>query len=113
MSGVSTRLIERLDRPAIRLARIDNYRRFDALLAPGVPRVFSRLPDGVCPLFFPIRVDDKPAAARALRRRGIDALEFWNDSVESGAEMSADASFLRKHVLELPIHQDLTPRHLA
>jgi hypothetical protein len=27
--------------------------------------------------------------------------------------MSPPARFLREHVLELPIHQDLTPRHLA
>ena len=26
--------------------------------------------------------------------------------------MGADAQFLRRHVLELPIHQDLTPRHI-
>jgi CelD/BcsL family acetyltransferase involved in cellulose biosynthesis len=45
--------------------------------------------------------------------RGVDALEFWNDSVEpGGAEMSAHARYLRTHVLELPIHQDLTPDHV-
>jgi hypothetical protein len=78
-----------------------------------VPRAFSTLPDGVCPLFFPIVVGDKAAAARALQQRGVDALEFWNESMESGDEMGPDARFLRRHVLELPIHQDLTPRHLA
>jgi hypothetical protein len=26
--------------------------------------------------------------------------------------MGPDAQFLRRHVLELPIHQDLTPRHI-
>jgi hypothetical protein len=26
--------------------------------------------------------------------------------------MGSDARFLRRHVLELPIHQDLTPRHI-
>jgi CelD/BcsL family acetyltransferase involved in cellulose biosynthesis/dTDP-4-amino-4,6-dideoxygalactose transaminase len=113
MSSVSARLLSRLDCTAIRRTRIENYRCFDALLDPVVPRVFPRLPDGVCPLFFPILVDDKPAAAQALQRRGVDALEFWNDSVESGAEMAEDARFLRAHVLELPIHQDLTPKHLA
>jgi len=58
-------------------------------------------------------VSDKQAAARALQQRGIDALEFWNDSMDSGAEMGPDARFLRAHVLELPIHQDLTSRHMA
>jgi dTDP-4-amino-4,6-dideoxygalactose transaminase len=113
MSGVSARLLERLDFGDIRRRRVDNYRLLDSLLAPTVPRVFSELPDGVCPLFFPILVRDKAAAARMLQHRGVDALEFWNESMESGREMGPHALFLRKHVLELPIHQDLGPRHLA
>ena len=113
MSAVSARLLERLDYAAIRRARVDNYRRLDAQLDPTVPRVFPALPEGACPLFFPILVADKHATARALQRRGVDALEFWNQSADSGAEMAGDAHFLRAHVLELPIHQDLTPRHLA
>jgi dTDP-4-amino-4,6-dideoxygalactose transaminase len=60
-----------------------------------------------------VLVPDKHAAAEALRQRGIDALEFWNESSDSGREMSANARYLRQHVLELPIHQDLTPRHIA
>jgi len=113
MSRLSTRLLERIDCHDVRRRRIDNYRRLDAQLDARVARVFPRLPDGACPLFFPVLVADKPAAARALQRRGIDALEFWNESMDSGREMSADARFLREHVLELPIHQDLTPRHIA
>ena len=113
MSGVSARLLDRLDFDRIRRSRVENYRRLDAQLDPAVVRVFPGLPDGVCPLFFPILVPDKPAAARALQQRGIDALEFWNESTEGGGEMSADARFLRAHVLELPIHQDLTPRQIA
>jgi dTDP-4-amino-4,6-dideoxygalactose transaminase len=113
MSGLSARLLERLDFGDIRRRRIENYRSLDAQMDASVERVFPSLPDGVCPLFFPIIVDDKAAAARALQQRGVDALEFWNDSMESGSEMGPDARFLRQHVLELPIHQDLTPRHLA
>jgi hypothetical protein len=33
--------------------------------------------------------------------------------MESGEEMGPAARFLRSHVLELPIHQDLTPDHIA
>jgi dTDP-4-amino-4,6-dideoxygalactose transaminase len=113
MSPVSERLLDRLDFEDIRRTRIANYRLLDATLDSRVVRVFPELPDGVCPLFFPIVVPDKPTVASALQQRGVDAIEFWNDSVESGGEMSADARFLRAHVLELPIHQDLTPRHIA
>jgi dTDP-4-amino-4,6-dideoxygalactose transaminase len=113
MSGLTARLLDRLDFGDIRRRRIENYRQLDAQIDASVERVFPSLPDGVCPLFFPIIVDDKAAAARALQQRGVDALEFWNESMESGSEMGPDARFLRRHVLELPIHQDLTPRHLA
>ena len=64
-------------------------------------------------LFFPVMVPDKTDAATALRRRGVDALEFWNDPVGDGSEMSPYARFFREHVLELPIHQDLSPRHVS
>ena len=90
-----------------------NFRRLADALRGRANLVLPDLDDGVCPLFFPVLVADKHAAATALRQRGVDALEFWNDGVErDGAEMSADARFLRAHVLELPIHQDLTAAHV-
>jgi dTDP-4-amino-4,6-dideoxygalactose transaminase len=113
MSRVSERLLTRLDFGDIKRRRVANYRQLAECLGPDVIQVFREVPDGVCPLFFPIVVADKHEAAEALRARGVDALEFWNDSVEPGGhEMGADARFLRRHVLELPIHQDLTSRHI-
>ena len=113
MSKLSERLLARMDVVDIRRRRVENYRRLAERLSPDVIQVFPSLPDGVCPLFFPIVVADKHLAAEALRARGVDALEFWNDSVEPGGhEMEPDARFLRRHVLELPIHQDLTARHI-
>src|SRR5262249_12207028 len=110
MSPLSHRLLDRLDFAEIKRRRIENYRRLAAQIDQNVIPVFPQLEDGVCPLFFPVLVPGKHAAAVALQQRGVDALEFWNDSVEPrGSEMSADARFLREHVLELPIHQDLTP----
>jgi len=113
MSRLSARLLAGFDYEAIRQRRVDNYRRLDGLLDQSVSRVFPTVPDGACPLFFPIVVPDKQATAERLRSCGVDALEFWNDSSEPGGqEMGLDAQFLRQHVLELPIHQDLTPRHI-
>ena len=113
MSAVSNRLLDRFDYDDIRRRRVENYRRLaDRLSGEAVP-VFPSVPEGVCPLFFPVLVSDKHGTAERLRARGVDALEFWNDSSEPGGhEMGPDAQFLRRHVLELPIHQDLTPRHI-
>jgi dTDP-4-amino-4,6-dideoxygalactose transaminase len=113
MSPLSQRLLRTLDFADIKRRRVENYRLLADLLGNSVIQVFPDLPAGVCPLFFPIIVPDKHEAAEALRARGVDAVEFWNDSCEPGGhEMSADARFLRRHVLELPIHQDLTARHM-
>ena len=51
-------------------------------------------------------------AAGALRVNGVDVLEFWNHGARSGDPEGENARFLRRHVLGLPIHQDLTPRHI-
>ena len=48
--------------------------------------------------------------AEVLRSRGVDALEFWNHG--AGRIESGNTAFLRAHVLGIPIHQDLTPRHI-
>lgn len=113
MSRLSARLLTGFDYAAIRQRRVDNYRTLSALLDPAVMQLFPTVPDGVCPLFFPVTVPDKHTAAEQLRARGVDALEFWNESSEPGGhEMGPNARFLRRHVLELPIHQDLTPRHI-
>jgi dTDP-4-amino-4,6-dideoxygalactose transaminase len=113
MSPVSTRLLRRLDYSDIRRRRAANYRQLLQELDSHVFPMFPALPDRICPLFFPVIVPNKAAAATALRRRGVEALEFWNDPVGDGSEMSAQARFFREHVLELPIHQDLSPRHVS
>jgi dTDP-4-amino-4,6-dideoxygalactose transaminase len=113
MSRVSQRLLARFDYDAVRRIRVANYRRLADHLDGFAEPVFSSVPEGTCPLFFPLLVHDKHATADRLRARGVDALEFWNDSCEPGGhEMGPDARFLREHVLELPIHQDLTARHI-
>ena len=84
MSPVSQRLLERFDYGDIRRRRVENYRRLAERLGGDAVPVFRTLPDGVCPLFFPVLVDDKHETAERLRARGVDALEFWNDSSEPG-----------------------------
>jgi dTDP-4-amino-4,6-dideoxygalactose transaminase len=114
ISDLSLRLLDRVDLQRVRQRRIANYQTLSTQLGCRVSRPLPEPAAGVCPLFFPILVPNKRAVVDKLARRGVDALEFWNDSVEPGGrEMSAHARFLRKHVLELPLHQDLTERHMT
>lgn len=113
MSRLSMHLLDRFDYGAIRTRRRENFTRLATLLAGEATLVRETLAPGTCPLFFPILVPDKRAAARALWASGIGAVEFWNagDPAAVGCRY-ADAHFLREHVLELPIHQDLRQEQL-
>ncbi len=114
MSPITEWLIARCDFAAIRAARIENCRRLMAALDGSVTPLWPDLPEGACPLFYPILVGDKPAAAAALREHGIEPLEIWNSGVAAfDAHASENARLLRAHVLGLPVHQDLTARHIA
>ncbi|HZS36395.1 MAG TPA: aminotransferase DegT, partial [Polyangia bacterium] len=98
----------RFDLEMVVTRRRRNFRRLSEAL-DGVVRVIGApLAPGVCPLFVPIRVDDKPAMLRALARRGIDAIDFWGiGDAAAGAAEYPDAARLRREVLELPCHQSL------
>jgi hypothetical protein len=118
MSEISLRLLRHLDVERVRDRRIGNYRRLASALAGRARPLHRQLPEGACPLFFPIMVENKPETAEVLRGCGIDVLEFWNHGAEAAGFEPRDlprhscAPYLRQHVLGLPIHQDLTPRHI-
>jgi dTDP-4-amino-4,6-dideoxygalactose transaminase len=107
MSRVSDRVMKGLDYEEIRWRRRNNFNLLKERLDGRVTMPRGELSDGVCPLFFPLLVREKYATAEALRRKGIEAVEFWNDSLDRPA-IGPDASYLRTHLLELPIHQDVT-----
>ena len=107
MSAFSDRVMRSLDYEHIREQRRNNFLLMRNKLEGRVTMPRQDLEKGVCPLFFPILVKDKHAAARALWQQGIGAVEFWNDA-QDNPSVGADARYLRSHVLELPIHQDVT-----
>jgi perosamine synthetase len=107
---LSWEVARRCDPEEIRRRRRANYGLMLEVLGGRVAAVKETLEEGVCPLFFPLLVADKAEAVRRLAERGIDAVPFWNqgDPAASGRAFSEER-FLREHVLELPVHQDLTP----
>jgi hypothetical protein len=108
MSGWSEGLLARLDYKAIRQIRRKNFALLADLLAESGITPWRELEAGTCPLFFPLLVKDKAAAARKLREAGVIATELWNEGDPMSAQLEGRASrFLRRHVLELPIHQDV------
>jgi dTDP-4-amino-4,6-dideoxygalactose transaminase len=116
MSVASERLIKRFDFDGIRRRRVANYQTLASALNGHVKPLHANLADGVCPLIYPIVVDDKSSTAKSLRQAGIEPLEFWNHGADRSDLGSDSVRYLRSHVLGLPVHQDLSPRqidHLA
>jgi dTDP-4-amino-4,6-dideoxygalactose transaminase len=108
ISEFSNIVMRSLDYERIRQKRRSNFLLMRDKLQGRVRMLREDLEEGVCPLFFPLLVRDKQAAARALHQKDIGAVEFWNDRQDNPA-IGPDARYLRAHVLELPIHQDVTP----
>jgi hypothetical protein len=113
MSSLCHWLLAHFDYEMIRSRRRENFQGLGHRLWGKINLLPVKLAEGVCPLFFPILVEDKKAVAADLTRRGIGVVELWNegDPEANGAD-SEDALFLRKHVLELPIHQNVSEAQL-
>ena len=109
MSSISTKVMRGLEYDLIRRRRRENFLLMQRRLQGRVTMLRNDLEEGVCPLFFPILVQDKHSAARALWQRGIGAVEFWNEGdPQADCHSGSDARYLRAHVLELPIHQGVS-----
>jgi dTDP-4-amino-4,6-dideoxygalactose transaminase len=105
--------MRRFDYSRIVERRRQNFMLLADRLGGVVPLVRADLQEGVCPLFFPILVSDKRATARALQTYGVEAIEFWNQGDPQAEARNQGASqFLRRHVLELPIHQEVSTERI-
>jgi dTDP-4-amino-4,6-dideoxygalactose transaminase len=113
MSGVSHRILAGQDVDAIVAGRRRNYELLSDLLSDVAPPLQGRLPAGVTPLFYPTRVPSKRAVLARLRARGIEGRNFWEYSEPMlPAGLFPEMDELRRTVLELPIHQDVTPERI-
>lgn len=114
MSRVSRLVLENLDYDRIVEARRRNFALLLARLREFAPPVQAALPRGTCPLFYPLVCEDKLAVAARLAARGVETVDFWSrghPSCDRAAFPEVDG--LRRRVLELPIHQDLTAEDMA
>jgi perosamine synthetase len=117
MSAASHLVLRNQDVATILERRRRNYFHLYATLRDVAPPVTGELKPGVCPLFYPMAVDDKAGAMARLLARGVETVDFWrlrHPALPAGAFPEVDR--LRERVLELPVHQDLSPadaEHIA
>jgi hypothetical protein len=110
MSALSHCVLRNQDWAGIVERRRRNYFLLYAMLRDRAPPVTGELSPGVCPLFYPMPAPDKAGAMARLLARGVETVDFWrlrHPAVPAGEFPEVDR--LRESVLELPVHQDLSP----
>lgn len=113
ISRMTKFLINRVEAEKIVRRRRENFLYLSRLLEGKVWMPFTDLPEGTCPLSFPIFARDKQDVYSRLISERVETITFWsvgNPDIPEG--MFPEVDFLRKHVLELPIHQELEKRQL-
>jgi perosamine synthetase len=108
MSPLCHNLLRRFRYEKIKEARRRNFEVIADRLRGRMALIDLNLSKGVCPLFFPLLVKDKHNAADRLSKRGIETIEFWNVGQSDADPRESASAFLRRHLLEIPIHQDVT-----
>jgi perosamine synthetase len=114
MSAIAKRIARAQDCSDIVAVRRRNYFYLLGALRDLSTPLFSELPPGVCPLFYPLVVQNKADAMERLRARGIETVDFWRDfhpACDGG--QFPEAAQLRRTILELPCHQDLNPDQMG
>jgi hypothetical protein len=110
MSQVVLRLAEGMDLERACLRRRHNYGVWlDALSRRrGLDIVFGDLPDGICPMVFPVLVDDVETFTRQMSDRGV-MTHLWPPLPEEVLDnpIYPVANYLARHMLILPVHQSI------
>lgn len=106
-------LLDRFDPTLFVARRRDNFTALLAALDPAVQVAVRELPQGACPLSLPVLVPDKPRVQARLLEDGIQTVNFWSQwHANIPQEAFPEVSFLRRHLLEVPIHQELNREHM-
>src|SRR2546425_12736394 len=77
MSAASHLVLRNQDTAIIVERRRRNYFLLYAMLRDVAPPVTGELKPGVCPLFYPMPIEDKAGAMARLLARGVETVDFW------------------------------------
>jgi dTDP-4-amino-4,6-dideoxygalactose transaminase len=114
MSPLTKRIAMAQDLEGLIERRRRNYFFLLGRLREAATPLFNQLPPGVCPLFYPLVVQDKAEVMARLHARGIDAIDFWRRFHPAcDASSFPEVAQLRRSIVEIPCHQDLTPELMA
>lgn len=110
MSPITLRLALAEDLQTVVEHRRRNYFLLLGALRSVSQPLFNQLPPGVCPLFYPLVVEDKAGVMARLREQGIETVDFWRHFHPAcDPARFPEVARLRRTILEIPCHQDLSP----
>jgi len=114
MSPFAKRIAQAQDLESIVETRRRNYFFLLGRLRDVSPPLFNQLHPGVSPLFYPLVVEDKAEVLARLHAKGIEAIDFWKH-FHPACDASAfpEVAQLRRSIVEIPCHQDLSPEVMA
>ena len=110
MSGLSERILRTSDLEQVRQRRRRNFERLLAGLTATGPAepLLPELPDGVCPLMFPLFADQAEDLVGHLRHHGIQSDLYWRYFDPGFPEHDfPEEADLKRRLLTLPVHQEL------
>jgi perosamine synthetase len=114
VSALTLRIAQGLDMKEILERRRRNYFFLLGRLREVSQPLFNELPPGVCPLFYPLAVEDKPAVLQRLWAAGVQVVDLWRDHHPACAPAEfPEVMRLRNSIVEVPCHQDLGPPALT
>lgn len=118
ISRISRLIMDRTDAEEVIRRRRENYSLLLQNLAgsPLVESVKDTLPEGVCPLFFPVRLDQvsRSEVQQRLRRLGFGAFVFGEELHPAlPREIFKEAELLSQKILCLPVHQTLNREEIT
>lgn len=114
MSGVSRSLLATAKPERIVERRRQNYKYLyeNLVNVRAVEPLFDGLPDEVCPLAFPMKVEDRDRWERGLSANGILVGGWPGYHREFGFEDFPETRNLKSNLVTLPVHHDLDVRHM-
>lgn len=114
-SRITRRILRRTCAEAVVRLRRDNYRALHEVVKKSkmFRALYDDLPDGVCPLYLPVVVENREAASVRLNEMGITAVQWWAGfHREFDWAGFAEAKYLKEHLLAIPVHHQLSRRHI-
>jgi len=116
MSRLTTRQIGGLDIAGTIAARRANWQHYAGQLekTQGAKPLFRELPDDVCPLNYPVLVENSASIARTMREKGNSVWAWWSGFHRKLEWDQAGAgALLKTHVVALPLDQALDERRIT